>query len=90
MDNDYTTIARLKATVDITISKQADKNHTIKGFTNSLFEHSYRYKILKKPTKVRSHIEKCFIYCISQNKGQPKAIADGLQKIVPHLYGKER
>lgn len=32
MDNDYTTIARLKATVDSTISKQADKNHTIKGF----------------------------------------------------------
>lgn len=89
MDNDSTTIARLRATVDSTISKQADKNHTKKGFTSSLFELINSYKILKN-TKLRGHIEKCFIYCISQNKGQPKAIADGLQRIVPHLYGKER
>lgn len=88
MDNDSTTIARLKATVDSTISKQADKNHTKKGFTNTLFELSNSYKILKN-TKVPSHIEKCFIYCISQNKGQPKAIADELQKMVRHLYGNE-
>lgn len=86
MDNDSTTIARLRATVDSTISKQADKNHTKKGFTSSLFDLINSYKILKN-TKVRGHIEKCFIYCISQNKGQPKAIADGLQRIVPHLYG---
>lgn len=89
MDNDSTTIARLRATVDSTISKQADKNHTKKGFTSSLFDLINSYKILKN-TKVRGHIEKCFIYCISQNKGQPKAIADGLQRIVPYLYGKER
>lgn len=95
MDNDSTTIARLKATVDSTISKQADKNHTKKGFTNTntLFELSNSYKILKN-TKVPSHIEKCFIYgiisIIIQNRGRPKAIADELQKMVPHLYGKER
>ncbi|XP_056017087.1 uncharacterized protein LOC125673339 [Ostrea edulis] len=38
MDNDSTTIARVKATVDPTIKKKSDSNHTRKGFTGSLIE----------------------------------------------------
>ena len=36
MDNDSTTIARLRATVEPDIKKKADINHTKKGFTGSL------------------------------------------------------
>lgn len=86
MDNDSTTIARLKSTVDQNITKRCDSNHTRKGFTASLIELSKAHKLLRN-TKVRSHIERCFTYSISQNKGQPEQLADALSSIVPHLYG---
>lgn len=86
MDNDSTTIARVKSTVDQNITKRCDSNHTRKGFTASLTELSKAHKLLRN-TKVRSHIERCFTYSISQNKGQPEQLADALSSIVPHLYG---
>lgn len=86
MDNDSTTIARVKSTVDQNITKRCDSNHTRKGFTASLIELSKAHKLLRN-TKVRSHIERCFTYSISQNKGQPEQLADALSSIVPHLYG---
>ena len=45
MDNDSTTIARLRASVDPDIKKKkadADINHTKKGFTGSLVELSIK------------------------------------------------
>ena len=47
MDNDSTTIARVRATVDPNISKKADSNHTKKGFTGSLVSLSTTHKVLK-------------------------------------------
>ena len=47
MDNDSTTIARLRATVDPDIKKKADINHTKKGFTGSLVELGNTHKVLK-------------------------------------------
>lgn len=86
MDNDSTTIARVKSTVDQNITKRCDSNHTRKGFTASLIELSKAHKLLRN-TKVRSHIERCFTYSISQNKGQQEQLANALSSIVPHLYG---
>ncbi|XP_061183916.1 uncharacterized protein LOC133192080 isoform X3 [Saccostrea echinata] len=86
MDNDSTTIARVKSTVDKNIRKQCDSNHTKKGFTASLIELSKTQKLLRN-TKVCSHIERCFSYSISQNKGQREQLAIGLSSIIPHLYG---
>ena len=87
MDNDSTTISRIKATVDNSISKRSDRNHTRKGFTGSLYELSNTHKALKN-SKLRNHIGKCFTYCISQNRNQPVELASGLRNIVPHLFGK--
>lgn len=86
MDNDSTTIARVKATVDPAITKKSDSNHTRKGFTGSLVELGNTYKVLKN-NRVRSHIERCFMYCVKQNSGNSTKLADDLNKIVPHLYG---
>ncbi|XP_062590039.1 uncharacterized protein LOC134251653 [Saccostrea cucullata] len=61
MDNDSTTIARLRATVDPDIKKKVDSNHMKKGFTGSLVEISNTHKVLKN-VKVRTHIERCFTY----------------------------
>ncbi|XP_048749762.1 uncharacterized protein LOC125647095 [Ostrea edulis] len=86
MDNDSTTIARVKSTVDKSITKRCDSNHTKKGFTASLIELSKTHKLLRN-TKVRTHIERCFTYSVSQNRGEPEQLAKGLSSIVPHLYG---
>ncbi|XP_055999332.1 uncharacterized protein LOC125677071 [Ostrea edulis] len=86
MDNDSTTIARVKATVDPHITKRADRNHTKKGFTGALMELANTHKLLKNQ-KVRGHIERCFTYCVQQNKGKAKQLETELDKIVPHLYG---
>lgn len=87
MDNDSTTIARVKATVDPTIKKKSDSNHTRKGFTGSLIELSKTHKALKN-NRVRLHIERCFMYCVKQNSGKSTQLAKDLKLIVPHLYGK--
>ncbi|XP_056006937.1 DNA polymerase III PolC-type-like [Ostrea edulis] len=86
MDNDSTTIARLRTTVDPDIKKKADSNHTKKGFTGSLVEMSSIHKVLKN-VKVRTHIERCFMYCVRQAAENSEKLASDLKKIVPHLYG---
>ena len=86
MDNDSTTIARVRATVDPNIKKKCDSNHTRKGFTSKLIELSNIHKVLKN-VKVRGHIERCFMYCVKQKQGHPIQLDEDLQKIVPHLYG---
>lgn len=70
MDNDSTTIARVKATVDPNIRKKCDSN---------------TFKALKN-VKVRGHVERCFMYCVKQNQEKSTQLEEDLQKIVPHLY----
>lgn len=87
MDNDSTTIARVKATVDPNIRKKCNySNHTRKGFTGKLVDMSNTFKALKN-VKVRGHVERCFMYCVKQNQGKSTQLEEDLQKIVPHLYG---
>ena len=47
MDNDSTTIPRIKATVDSNITKRSDSNHTKKGFTGALYDLGSTHKVLK-------------------------------------------
>lgn len=49
------------------------------------------HKVLKK-LKVRSHIERCFTYCVKQAKGCADQLSSNLlkMKIVTHLYGKNK
>lgn len=68
MDNDSTTIAIVRATVDPDTSITSDSNYTKKGSTSSLVNLSTSHKVLKN-LKVRSHIESCFTYCVKQAKG---------------------
>ncbi|XP_062570283.1 uncharacterized protein LOC134232355 [Saccostrea cucullata] len=46
MDNDSTTMARVKDNVDPNMSKRSDSNHTKKGFTGALVELSSNNKVL--------------------------------------------
>ena len=86
MDNDSTTISKVRSEVDQSISKKSDRNHTRKPFTGALFELNKIHKNLRNH-KVRTHIERCFMYCIQQNKENADQLAKALDAIVPHLYG---
>ncbi|XP_062617807.1 uncharacterized protein LOC134279410 isoform X3 [Saccostrea cucullata] len=86
MDNDSTTLSRVKASVNPNISKKSDSNHTKKGFTGSLIELSNQHKVLRN-VKVRGHIERCFMYCIHQNQNREQQLKADFRNIVSHLYG---
>lgn len=89
MDNDSTSIARVKAQVNPNISKRSDSKHTKKGFISALVELSSAHKVLRN-VKVRGHMERCVMYCIQQNKDNPSQLETDLRNIVPHLYGEHR
>ena len=55
MDNDSTTVARVRATIDPAIKKKSDSNHTRKGFTGSLIELSKTHKVLNKHESEAAH-----------------------------------
>ena len=85
MDNDSTTVARVKATfVQLTATYKRDP---AKSFTSTLYELSRTHKELKN-NKLRNHIEKCVMYCIIQNRDRPEELKNVLMTIVPHLFGK--
>ena len=86
MDNDSTTMAKIRAEVDPSVNKKADRNHTKKSFTGALIELSNSHKTLRN-VKVRTHIDRCFAYCLQQHQGNPEQLGKALEAIVPHLYG---
>lgn len=48
MDKDFTTLSRVKASVNPIISKKSDSNHTKKRLTGNLIELSNQHKMLCK------------------------------------------
>lgn len=87
MDNDSTTIARARASIDPDLKKKSDRNHTIKSLVNMLIDLSTTHKKLKNP-KLRNYLVRCIMYAIHQNQGNPTDLCSNLQQIVPHSYGK--
>ena len=37
--------------------------------------------------KVINYLQKCFSYCISQNKDNPSELAKAIKTIIPHAFG---
>ena len=82
MDNDSTTIARLRATVDPDIKQKKlmlisiiQRKDLLAVWLNSAL----------KNFKVRTHIERCFTYCVHQAEENSEKLAIDLRKIV-HIY----
>ena len=84
-DDDSTTIARLKSTIDKNITKRSDKNHLKKTISNSLFALQKHHQSLT--TKVIRYLLKCFSYVIEQNKGNEEGICKGLEALSKHPFG---
>jgi hypothetical protein len=85
MDDDATTMAKIRNAVSHPITKWSDMNHTKKHLGNSLYNLQKSYKCLS--TKVIQWLQKCFSYSVIQNKGDPNKLAAALKTIVPHAYG---
>ena len=85
MDDDATTMARIRKDMNHNISKWSDINHTSKHLGNSLYSLQKKHKSLTTP--VIKWFQKCFKYAIAQNKGNVEECRSALQQIVPHAFG---
>ncbi|KAK3744034.1 hypothetical protein QZH41_002505 [Actinostola sp. cb2023] len=84
-DDDSTTESRLKALVNYDIEKWSDINHSCRTLGSRLY--SAKKKVIGLTPVVIGYIQKCFTFCIKQNKGQPSSLLEGLSLIVPHAFG---
>lgn len=85
MDDDCTTVARLRNTVDHEIIKWSDLNHVKKQLGNSLYAITNKYKCLTG--EVIKSLQKWFSYAIKQNRNNPESFKQAVKQIVPHAFG---
>lgn len=85
MDDDATTMARIKENIAHPITKWSDLNHTKKHLGNSLYSLQKKHKSFSN--KCVQFIQKCFSYAVIQNKNQPEKLKSALCQIVPHAFG---
>ncbi|XP_062608869.1 uncharacterized protein LOC134270646 [Saccostrea cucullata] len=87
MDDDATTIARVRSEVDGSIKKISDKNHTVKHFTNKLYKLRTEKGYKQLNPRSIAHLGKCFTYAVSQNRGDGEATKKSIESIGPHVFG---
>ena len=85
MDDDCTTMARIRQELSHKIVKWSDINHTVKHLGNSLYTLQKKHKVLS--TMVIKHIQKCFNYALAQNQGNVEKFQQSLKQITSHLFG---
>ena len=85
MDDDATTMARIRQELDHDIVKWSDINHTSKHLANSLYALQKKHKSLS--TNVIKWFQKCFNYALAQNRGNSAGCRQALLQIVPHAFG---
>lgn len=85
MDEDSTTLARLRSNVDINITKWSDLNHIKKHLGNSLYGLAKTHKQLT--TSVIKTLQRWFGYAIAQNRGNTEGVRDAISQITPHAFG---
>ncbi|VDI14931.1 Hypothetical predicted protein [Mytilus galloprovincialis] len=76
-DDDTTTIARLRKSVDPNIKKMSDKNHVKKNIANALYQLKAKHK--KLTPKVIKYLINCLNYMLCQNQDNPKGVENGLE-----------
>ena len=86
MDEDATTIARIRAELNHEVQKWSDLNHVKKGVGNSLWKLN---KVFPKDLNSEniSYLQRCFSYAVRQNKGKAENTKQAILNIVPHVFG---
>lgn len=85
MDDDTTTMARIRDNISHLVHKWSDLNHTKKHLGNSLYSLQKTHKSFSN--KCVQFIQKCFSYAVIQNKNQPENLKSPLSQTVPHAFG---
>ena len=85
MDDDTTTMARIRKEINHKITKWSDINHTSKHLVSSLYSLQKKHKCLSANTI--SYLKKCFNHALAQTKGDAKKCKEAINQIVPHAFG---
>ena len=86
MDDDTTTIARIRAELSHEITKLSDISHVKVHLRNSLHKLQSRFRVLSTCV-IRYLVDKCFSYALLQNKDDTDGLVQSLNNIVPHVFG---
>ena len=86
MDEDSTTIARIRAELSREITKWSDIMHVKKHLQGALYKLATKHRCLTTDV-IRYLLNKCFSYAIAQNKGNATEVANALNNITPHAFG---
>ncbi|CAH3152988.1 unnamed protein product [Porites lobata] len=84
-DDDSTTENRLQSLVAYDTQKWSDINHASRTLGSRLY--AVKSKVKSLSPAVIGYIQRCFTYCIRQNKGKESSLLEGLKSIVPHAFG---
>ena len=85
MDDDATTMAKIRRVVDHPVTKWSESNNSRKNLGTSLFNLREKHKCLTP--KVVEFFQTCYSCSVAQNKGKPEKLAVSLKQIVPHAFG---
>ena len=73
MDDDTTTMCRIRNEVNHPVEKWSDMGHTKTKLGNKLYK--LREKFVKELSQDNiKHLQKCFMYAIQSNKNDPESI----------------
>ncbi|CAC5364268.1 unnamed protein product [Mytilus coruscus] len=86
MDDDTTTLARLKQSINSYIVKRSDRNHQRKNIVSDLYHLHEKYKG-KLSTSTISYLTKDLDYAIAQNKSRAEQLSQNIKSIIPHSFG---
>lgn len=86
-DEDSSTIAAVRNGHPLEIFKLADVNHLGKNFVKKLYQIKPMFSEMRRP-HTTAHLEKCFKYAVSQNKGNEVMLAKTAMNIPNHVFGK--
>ncbi|CAC5394608.1 unnamed protein product [Mytilus coruscus] len=86
MDDNTTTLARLKQNINSDIFKRSDRNHQRKNIVSDLYRLHEKHKG-KLSTSTISYLTKDLDYAIAQNKSRAEQLSQNIYSIIPHSFG---
>jgi DNA polymerase III epsilon subunit-like protein len=85
MDEDCTTIARVRNELAHEVEKWSDIMHIKKHLMGNLYKLHKSYRVLS--ADVIKYIMRCFSYALNQNKGNVDGVKLAILNVVPHIFG---
>ena len=86
MDEDATTISRVRSELDHEVEKWSDISHVRKHVGNALWKLNKKYQS-QLTAPVIDYFQRCFVYAVHQNKNNPDQLRIRLNAIIPHAFG---